>query len=184
MDNPLAVTKQFSGSYANNCVIVDTNKTWIDDKYWLMHLAKTDFFLAPPGIVMPMCHNIIEAMAVGAIPVTNYPEWFSPKLEHLKNCIQFSNKQDLVDKVKFILDMDNQGIKLLRENVIDYYEAYLTNEQFINAFEAVDASHIDIFMIIECYVSRYASQLNRNSFIIKGAAKNNNLWQKLSHLLS
>ena len=43
---------------------------------------------------MPMCHNIIESMAVGVIPITNYPEWFDPDLEHMKNCIVFDDQKD------------------------------------------------------------------------------------------
>ena len=174
----------FAGPYSNNCVIIDTSKTWVDDKYWLDYLARTDFFLAPPGIVLPMCHNIIEAMAVGAIPVTNYPEWFNPKLEHLKNCIAFSDKRDLVDKINLVLNMDQEKIKILRQNVIRYYEKYLTTHQFIHAFEAMECDPVYILMFTERYVKNNANKLNKNSFIIKGTSNSKFHWQKLLRMFN
>ena len=83
-------------SYMNKCVLVDTDKTWVDDREWLENLSRSEFFLSPPGIVMPMCHNLVEAMAVGAIPITNYPEWFDPDLRHMETCIVFDSKEDLI----------------------------------------------------------------------------------------
>ena len=97
-------------SYTNKCVVVDTNMTWVDDKEWLENLSRSDFFLSPPGIVMPMCHNVIEAMAVGAIPVTNYPEWFDPNLEHMENCIVFDDQDDLINKLNYALEMSQEKI--------------------------------------------------------------------------
>ena len=81
---------------------------WIDPEDWLPDLSKTDFFICPPGFCMPMCHNVIEAMAVGAIPVINYPEWFNPTLRHMENCIVFDDRNDLVMKIEEILDMGQQ----------------------------------------------------------------------------
>ncbi len=173
----------FSGPYSQNCAIIDTSMTWIDDRYWLDYLAKSDFFLAPPGIIMPMCHNIIEAMSVGAIPVTNYPEWFHPKLEHLKNCIAFSDKADLVEKVKLVLDMDREQIRSLRQNVIRYYQEFLKPARFIETVEKNKDRHIDVLMITERYVAKNSQRLNRNSFIIKGApGESKSFWRKFIHV--
>src|SRR5260370_10572567 len=70
---------------------------------WLKTLSRCEVFLAPPGISMPQCHNIIEAMAVGCIPLTNYIEWLSPPLTDGVNCFQFRDENDLRKRVFEIL---------------------------------------------------------------------------------
>lgn len=97
----------------------------IKRKHWLDTLAESDFFLSPPGISMPICHNIIEAMAVGTIPVTESPECFNPPLQHLENCVVFSGKEDLVQKIRYILNMDQERICRLRQNAAAYFERYI-----------------------------------------------------------
>lgn len=52
-------------------------------------LASADFFLCQPGEIMPQCHNIVEAMAVGTIPLTNYPDWLSPPLVDGREALVF-----------------------------------------------------------------------------------------------
>lgn len=84
--------------YRNVFMLVNTRNVYIDQKYWLDALSKSRFFLALPGDIRPMCHNIIEAMAVGTIPITSYPEWFQPALVHGENCIVFTDGADLFQK--------------------------------------------------------------------------------------
>ena len=50
-----------------------------------------------------MCHNAIEAMAVGTVPVLEYASLFSPPLEHGVNCIDLSSFEDIDDAIKEIL---------------------------------------------------------------------------------
>ena len=88
------------GDYRRQCVITASSEVRIEFDDWLPTLAQGDFFLCPPGIVMPMCHNIIEAMAVGAIPITNYPEWMDPRLVPGVNCVAFDDEQDLLGALR------------------------------------------------------------------------------------
>jgi hypothetical protein len=37
----------FAGDFINSCIIVDTDRMWIDPTDWLPHLSKTDFFIFP-----------------------------------------------------------------------------------------------------------------------------------------
>src|SRR3990167_5062911 len=67
-------------------------------------LSMFDFFLAPPGVQMPLCHNIIEAIAVGTIPFTNYYNWFEVPLEDGKNCIAFNDEKELLQR---LLDLNS-----------------------------------------------------------------------------
>jgi len=158
----------FAGDFINSCVIVDTSKFWVDTADWLPHLSKTDFFICPPGYCMPMCHNVIEAMAVGSIPVINYPEWFNPTLRHMENCIVFSDKNDLVKNIKDILNMGKQQISEMRHKVIDYYENHLNPRNFVSDIESREGNKITVLMITDRNTKRNAPRLGKYSILITG----------------
>lgn len=125
------------GSYINECRLVRTDcstKLSVKD-YWDI-ISRSDFFLALSGTDYPMCHNTIESMAVGTIPIMGYSEWFFPPLEHGKNALVYSNAEDLKAKVHDALSMDDQTIKTMRSNVIEYYKKYLTSASFVSEVEA------------------------------------------------
>lgn len=170
----------FNGDFINSCVIVDTSSLWIDPKDWLHDLSKTDFFICPPGYCMPMCHNVIEAMAVGAIPIINYPEWFNPTLRHMENCIAFDDKKDLVRKIEDVLEMGQQQVSEMRNRVIDYYENHLSPRKFIKDIESRKDKKITVLMITDRNTVKNASRLNENSILISGKPTlANSRWYKL-----
>lgn len=158
----------FAGDYINSCIIVDTSKMWIDPADWLPHLSKTDFFICPPGRSMPMCHNVIEAMTVGSIPIINYPEWFNPTLRHMENCIVFNDKEDLIKQVEGVLELEQQKISEMRLNVIDYYENHLSPGKFIGNIETRKEDKITVLMITDENTKRNATRLNKKSILISG----------------
>ena len=168
VNEPSDLNNLREATYVNKCVIVDTNKIWVDSRDWLGDLARADFFLSPPGIVMPMCHNLIEAMAVGTIPVTNYPEWFDPDLRHMETCIVFDDRKDLINKLQHAMAMDEAQLVKMRMNVLDYYETHLKPEVFIHKLESSSARMIPLLMFLERNVARNFSKLNRNSILIIG----------------
>jgi hypothetical protein len=156
--------------YANQCLIMDQNQPRIDETHWLQTLATSDFFLCPPGFVMPMCHNTVEAMAVGAIPIINYPEWFDPHLEHLKNCIAFEDKDDLLRSLNEVLQMDGEEISRMRRQVIDYYDDHLAPEAFVRRIESSARGKVIVLMITDANVSKNASRLNGRSVLMRGTS--------------
>ena len=173
------LNKLFADNFHNNCVIVDTGKFWVDPADWLPHLSKADFFICPPGYCMPMCHNVVEAMAVGAIPIINYPEWFNPSLRHMDNCIVFDDKNDLVRKINDILGMDKQQISEIRDRTIDYYENYLNPRIFINDIESRKGNKVTALMITDKNTRKNASRLNKRSVLVTGKpVLANNPWYK------
>jgi hypothetical protein len=103
---------------------------------WLDTISRSDFFLCFSGTDFPMCHNAIESMAVGTIPIIGYHDWFTPALEHKKNAIVFSGTADLVQKVNEVFNMSPEETREMRQNVIKYYEEHLSQAGFIRKFEA------------------------------------------------
>ena len=164
------------GDFVDSCVIVDTGSMWIDPQEWLPDLSKSDFFICPPGYCMPMCHNVIEAMAVGSIPIINYPEWFNPTLRHMENCIVFDDKEDLVRKIDYVLEMEPHEVADLRERVIAYYEEHLNPRNFIDAIESREDIKITVLMITDKNTRKNASRLNRRSILITGKATFADSW--------
>ena len=173
-DKLLAVTSQEShaklmhGEYLKKFVLTDNSKFRIEAPQWLESIAKADFFLCPPGYVMPMCHNVIEAMSVGTIPVINYPEWMTPDLTDMDNCIAFSDREDLIRKINLVLEMGADKIREMRSSVVDYYARHLDPAGFIERLESRPEKKLALLMITDAYVARHASRLNRNSILITG----------------
>lgn len=98
-------------------------------------LSSFRFFLCCPGVVMPLCHNIIEAMAAGTVPLLQkeYAEVMYPALEHGKNAFIFENELDLGDflenKLFTVSDVD---FKIMSDNVFQYYKDFLSPESVVN----------------------------------------------------
>jgi glycosyltransferase involved in cell wall biosynthesis len=114
--------------YLNRLLIVETVYPFkINPGQWLQIVGQSDFFMCLSGAGYPMCHNSVEAMAVGSIPIIAYQDWFYPPLEHGKNAIIYSGKEDLIKKIEFALHMPQAEILKLRKGVIEYYESYLAN---------------------------------------------------------
>ena len=126
-------TKQLYKGFTDKMDIIlcdgKANPVWNRDYFKLLEQA--NFFLAASGFIMPQCHNIIEAMAAGCIPLIEYGDWFTPPLEHNVNAIAFKGSEDLVDKIKYILTLTEIDIAKLRQGVLDYYENNLTSKSVI-----------------------------------------------------
>jgi len=157
--------------YTNKCVLNATSDVRIDPADWLPTMARADFFLSPPGIVMPMCHNIIEAMAVGTIPITSYPEWLDPPLTHGENCIVFGDEDDLVAKITQVLELGQGEIGRMRQNVLDYYRRHMLAEDFVRRVEASPDRKVPILMYTEHNMARNHKRLGRHSILMQGTAR-------------
>lgn len=150
------------------CFVLSDSGSGIEPSQWLPTLARADFFLCPPGIVMPMCHNVVEAMAVGTIPVISYPEWLHPNLRHLENCVVFDGKDDLVEKMRLVLQMPPARVEQMRAAVIDYYDRHLRPETLVDAIEARPERDLTVLIYTELNMARYEKKLNRRSVLMRG----------------
>ena len=104
---------------------IDFDKTPVENTQWLQTLAKSHFFIAAPGVHMPMSHNVVEAMAVGTIPLLEYSDYFDPPLEHGVNCIAFSGAEGLQAALAECDALTPEELSEMHENVADYYDRYI-----------------------------------------------------------
>ena len=102
----------------------------LDTSEYLAFLGRCDFFLAPPGFMMPVCHNLTEAMALRSIPILNYAEWVRPPLEDGVSCISFSTPDDLVAAIERVLSMTDLEIEEIRSGVAAYSDEHLSVDGF------------------------------------------------------
>ena len=96
-------------------------------------LSNSCFNLSCPGVVMPLCHHLIEGIKVGSIPITNCENLLVPNLTS-NNSLKYSNLDQLVEKFQEALDMKNDKILYMRENVLQYYNLNLSPENFKQEF--------------------------------------------------
>lgn len=127
---------------------------------WLKTLSESHFFLATPGIKMPLCFNVTEAMSVGTIPIIQYPHYYNPPLQDMKNCIVFKNSEDLTRRIRFVLSLSTKKIKELKTNVIDYFDRYLKLESLPKSIKSID--HKNTTLLINATEVSYTSYLESN----------------------
>lgn len=133
---------------------------------------------------MPMCHNVIEAMAVGTIPIINYPEWLNPGLVDMENCIAFDSKADLAKKITEVLNMKREQIDEMRTRVIEYYQNNLDPAGFMKKLESNTDKEITLLMITDAHVAKNDSKLNRHSILINGVPRfPSDIWKGFRHRL-
>ncbi len=111
-------------------VLCETQHCNIPRERWLEALSKADFFLACPGVGMPLCHNLAEALAAGCVPILQYAAYLSPPLEDGVNCLAFSDAVDLRKTVSRALAMSREEIHKLRSNVRAYHDEFLAPGRF------------------------------------------------------
>src|SRR5208337_1452627 len=98
---------------------------------YLRFLSQSYFVLAPPGVCVPWSHTVIDGIGVGAIPILNNSSYgWNPPLEHGKNCITFSDGDELKARIFEVLSLPEEKILEMQTNVLSYYENYLKPESF------------------------------------------------------
>lgn len=130
LSNDSEIEMILSGDYLNEVVIMETSVVGVKQDKWMDLLSHADFFLSPPGIKFPLSHNVVEAMAAGAIPIINYADWFAPPLTDGKNCITFSTLDDLNIALNRALSFTPDEIARLRRGALDYYAQHLESKAF------------------------------------------------------
>ncbi|MBK9175534.1 MAG: hypothetical protein IPM46_04190 [Flavobacteriales bacterium] len=107
-------------------VLVPRSEMYISTVDVIHILRGFDFFLAPSGVVMPLCHNVVEAIFAGSIPILQYGHLFDPPLRDGVECIAYRTEDDLVAAVERALSMPQHDIDRMRASMQAYYDSHLT----------------------------------------------------------
>jgi hypothetical protein len=111
---------------------------------WLQVLGKVDFFLACPGTEMPLCHNLVESLSQGVVPILEHPEFLDPPLQHGVNCLVFHGRDELIATLNKAFELDANEIKRLRAGAYAYYREHLAPGSFARRLIAASQSGIDL----------------------------------------
>jgi len=121
------------GALAKKVVLLDTNNFEIPKKYYFNVLLQTDFFIHMSGVIYPYCHNQIESMMAGCIPVTQFSKFFIPPFQHEIDSLVFNSLNDLISILHKITSGDyNSMIQSMRKNIFDYYIQHYSFKSFNN----------------------------------------------------
>lgn len=101
----------------------------IRDGDWLALLARSSFFVAAPGVKAPLCHNVIEALAVGTVPITNYGHLMRPALTD-REALLFSTADGLAACLRRALGMPEGERRVMSAAAAAYYDTHLAPESF------------------------------------------------------
>ncbi len=107
-----------------------TDKHVLQGRDYLAFLGRCDFVVAPPGYRMPLCHNLVEAMSVGCVPILNYGDWLDPSLTDGVDSLAFSTREELVAAVRRALEADSTEVERLRRDAAGYYAEHLALDSF------------------------------------------------------
>jgi hypothetical protein len=99
---------------------------------WVRTLSKCDFFVCPPGLLYPPCHNAYEAIAAGAIPVICYNDWFVPPLVDGEHCLQYRSVDELRQCVSRALAMDQGHVCEMRRRLQAFHDRHLSQRSVVN----------------------------------------------------
>lgn len=98
----------------------------IASQEWLGELGESTFFLAFPGVKMPLSHNLIEALAVGTIPILEYPQYLEPPLQDGINCLVYSGADELISTIKRAENLDAEQVSKYSQAAREYYQQHLS----------------------------------------------------------
>jgi hypothetical protein len=124
----------------------DSAQFQIPQSEWLEVLNRADFFLACPGSGMPLCHNLIESLSRGAVPILEHPEFLDPPLEHGVNCLSFKGRSELLKTFAQALQLDQGQISRLRHGAYAYYQQHLAPGAFAKHLLDLPGSHVDVLL--------------------------------------
>jgi hypothetical protein len=128
---PGRIAPQAADGSEDRIVLRNSATDPIAGRDWMSVLAAHRFFLCCPGASQPVCHNVIEAMSVGAIPVIEYSDRFTPALVDGQNAICFKGREGLIRAVRRIDAMSAESKARMSENVCRHFDEHLSGVKFV-----------------------------------------------------
>ena len=103
----------------------ETQRFRIPFETWLATMQQADFFLACPGAAMPLCHNVIEALACGTIPILQYQDYLHPALVNGRNCLTYHDRGSLAETIRVATTLPQSEVVTLRQGAHAYFREHL-----------------------------------------------------------
>lgn len=116
-------------------VLIDRKRFNIPHEELRAVMARHDLFLAPAGVIMPLCHNLTEAMSVGCIPVLQHAHLMHPPLKDRVNCLAYRDVAGLRAALVEVQHMSEEDVLAMRRNVLSYYQKHLSPEAVVGCLE-------------------------------------------------
>jgi hypothetical protein len=116
---------------------------------WLEAMSRADFFLGCPGVEMPLCHNLVEALRCGTVPILQYHRYLNPPLKPGRECLVFEDEESLVSAVERALAMPTAQILAMRRRARAYYESHL--EPGIFTRKLMDGPNSQVRLLLNAY---------------------------------
>ncbi len=119
-----------SSLYADKLVLMQWQHNAIAIEKWRTYLSAAKFLFCAPGMTMPLCHHVIEALSMGVVPILNYQNWLNPSLTDQENCLVFASTNDVFSVINKALLMDDSTYQMMQKNVMAYYKAHYADYDF------------------------------------------------------
>lgn len=129
--------------------LIDSRTCWIPADRWLQVLSCFDFFIATPGVSMPHAHNMIEAMSVGAIPVTQYGRHLHPPLQDHVDSVSYNDLEHLDGILYALMAMSPEDIDRLRSGVAEYFFEHIDPVHVVAAWQQLPATELHLLFNAE-----------------------------------
>lgn len=129
---PTRIEPRSANGRADRIVLRNSATDPISSEQWLSVLSQHRFFLCCPGASQPVCHNLIEAMSVGTIPILEYADRLQPNLVDGENAICFEGVNGLVEAIRRIDELTDTQLNLLTRGAAEYFDRNLSGEQFLS----------------------------------------------------
>jgi hypothetical protein len=128
---PYAITNDFfdenKEDHKDKLFIHTLHSNSLVGQAYLDYLSKFKFIVCAPGVSMPLCHNLIEALAFGCIPVFSYPAWLPQGLINKVNCFIYTSIPQLQHILEELRNLEVDDFALMQYNLKKYYQDNFLN---------------------------------------------------------
>jgi len=120
-----------AGHLKNKTVLIERNNFSIPYEKYFEVLLNTNFYIHMPGVTYPFCHNQIESMAAGCIPITQLGKFFIPSFTHEFDSLLFNTPDELINLLSSVsTGKYTSKINDMRNEIANYYIDHYSIESF------------------------------------------------------